>query len=163
MRYPDNFTQTLPLDVYETLHAWARYVGTDPDLAHLQGVMIPTREVERAVYVGERECVEVANAAGNLVLPWKHVAITELDETGSPVVRNQVHEMPEVTTPPEARMSRAQLGELGFTDYELGQLAKETLGIEYDHLAPGASRRREVFDLVMASAYEVSTRVQSTS
>lgn len=150
MKYGPNFVQHLDEQVLETLSPVARYVGHAVDLQHLRGIKIATRDVERLVYVGERENVEVEDLDGVPQCPWKHVYIVELDQDGQPVVDGYVNAPPLPTFGPRA-MSRADLASLGFTDAELDVLAREVLGERWQPDRPGLSdARRAMFDRVMA-------------
>lgn len=152
-RYPHNFTQTMPAEMYATLPKLATYEGDAPDLKHLLGLQIPTHEIERVVYVGERENVYVENADGVRSQPWKGVWITEFDAHGKPVVRGY-DEPPVKASDPAKTMSTADLAARGFTDATLGDLARELLGVSWepDRLGPSA-KRLAMYQRVMAAAH----------
>lgn len=149
MLYGPNFTQTMPLESYELFGDWARYFGEEPSLQHLKNVLIPTRQVERLIPVGERECVEVEHLeTGDLCAPWRGVYIIEHDEHGNPRLPEPSGERVREITDYSKHMTRALLAEKGYTDAELEALGRELLGEEYGEGNPGTARRREFYDRV---------------
>ena len=158
MRYPDTFTQSIEPDAFDTLPKFCTYEGDAPDLAHLRGLLIPTRDVERLVYVGEREFIWVDDPNRGHGLParwtpWKGVALTERDANGNVIVDGYVN-APPIPTFSDRAMSTAELAEMGMTDAALDRLSREHLGEPWEPDRPGLSdKRRDVFDRVMAALY----------
>lgn len=150
-RYPDNFVQSLEPEELERLPAFATYEGKAADLQHLTDMLIPTKDIEKVVYVGEREQVFVDMPDGTRRRPWAGCAITEYDPQGRVVVTGYDEPLPPPRGP--RAMSTADLGALGFTDDWLTQHAKRLLGETYTPDRPGPSDiRRDVFDRVIAAA-----------
>lgn len=147
-RYPDNYVQSLDPEAIAKLPEFASYEGDARDLKHLVGLMIPTADIEKVVYVGERENVWVEDAEGNRWRPWAGVWITELDANGEPVVRGYDEPLPKPTG--KNPMDRAELASLGFTDDSMAQALKEHLGEDYEADRPGPSqKRRDAFERLM--------------
>lgn len=148
MRYPPNFTQTMPLEAYDLLPEFAEYKGDDPELLQLRGIYFKTRDAEKLVFVGERENIYVTNGPnGEQSRPWIGVALTEHDAHGNVVVPDNYRPLPPKQRNP---MDRGELTSFGLTDAKLGELAFEHLGEKYTPDRPGPSQlRRDVYDRVM--------------
>lgn len=141
MRYPDNFKQDLHPEELAQLPEVCRYEGDAPDLQHLKGLLIPTVDVQRLVYVGERENIYVDFPDGTSGRPWLGAWITELDPQGKVIVRNDGG--PSKAPPKGARtMSTAELGALGYTDDDLARMAHEYLSEVWSPDRPGPSEKR---------------------
>lgn len=147
-RFPDNFTQNLSPEEFDYLPEWCSYEGTAPDLQHLRGLLIPTREVERVVYVGERENIWVT-LNGHRERPWFSVWIRELDADGQVIVRDLSANRCIAKRGPHA-MSAGELGAMNMSDADLDKLSREYLNKpwEPDSLCD-SDLRRERFDEVM--------------
>ena len=141
MRYPDRFKQDLPEEWYAELPKFCRYEGDAEDLIYLRGLLIPTKEVERLVYVGERENIYVYMQDGR-ARPWMSVAIVDIEDTLAP----SVEPLPSAV---HRGLGRYELAELGFTEAELVALAHDVgVRVPASTLLNDAERRR-VFDAVM--------------
>lgn len=139
----------MPEEDFASLPKMCSYEGSAHDLAHLRGLLIPTREVEKLVYVGERENIYVDDAELGRMRPWMHVAIIELDDAGNPITTGWTNAPPIGPQDPRA-YSTAHIASLGMTDEELVRLAKEHLNEDYEPDGPGPSmKRREVYDRVL--------------
>ncbi len=148
-RYPENFTQNLSPEEFDSLPEHVVYEGNARDLQHLRGLLIPTREAERLIYVGERGSLWATFADGHRERPWLNCYITELDADGKPVVRDSSGGERIVTPGPNA-MSTADLAKMGLTDTKLDALSQEVLGKPWEPDRLGKSDlRRERFDEVM--------------
>lgn len=153
MRYGPNFVQRIDPTHLATLSPVAQYIGDAADLQHLRGVPLKTAEVEKLIYVGERENVLVDDQHGLPSFPWRYIMITELDENGRAVVDGYVNAPPLPTYGPRA-MSAADLRSLGMTDADLDALAQHYLGERWEPDRPGPSdARRAMFDRVMAASF----------
>lgn len=145
--YPPNFIQSIHPKRLAELPPFATYEGTAPDLLHLRGLLIKTTDIEKVVYVGEREQVWVEREDGSRWRPWAGVWITELGPDGKPVVREDKHEPLPVHGP--RAMNTLDLSLTGWNDDELMKAAKK-LGIDYTPERVGKSDlRREVYDRVV--------------
>lgn len=150
-KMPGNVTQDLDAGELAELPSFCKYVGDDPALAHLRGLAIPTRDVQRLVYVGERENIWVDDGE-KAWRPWMGVDITERDDAGNVVVRNLAPEP--LPKPAKNPMNRAQLAAVGFTDATLGDAAQELLGETWDPPGPGdGDARRAMYERVLAAMY----------
>lgn len=155
MRMGSNFKQDLDDDALSRLPEWCSYEGDDPSLTHLIGLVLPTKDVQRLVYVGERENIWVEQPSGLRERPWLNVWITEYDAEGKVVTTGygEGEGGPLPVYGPNA-MSRADLSAMGFTDSELADLVKEVLGEVYKPDRSGPSDvRRDFFDRAMAKSF----------
>ena len=154
MKYGPNFKQDMPPEALAQLPEWCVYEGDAEDLRHLKGVLIPTADVERLVYVGEREGIWVVEKDGHRSRPWMGIWITEYDAKGNVVTKGYgdgTHKLPKYG--PNA-MSTADLSALGMTDSELAKAVKDEFGETYEPDRVGPSdRRRKFFDRLMAKWY----------
>jgi hypothetical protein len=141
-RYPERFSQSLAPEEYEHLPAFATYEGEAHDLRHLKGLLIPTRDIEKVVYVGERENVWVEDADGTRWRPWMGCWITELDAEGNVVMKGYGADADPIPYIGSNPMGLAELASLGWTDITLGQALKVHLGEQYEPDRPGASQKR---------------------
>lgn len=151
MRYP-NHKQDLDPAALGNLPEFCEYEGAAPDLQHLRGVLIPTKDAARLVYVGERENLWVTDSTGRW-RPWMGVAMTEVSpDTGAPVAPTYEYEsLPKAVE----GMSRADLARYGMTDADLEKAARELLGERW--VAPESGRaskeRQEIFDRVQTASH----------
>lgn len=140
--YPDHFVQSLDPEELSALPPLASYEGEARDLQHLRGLLIPTKDVEKVVYVGERENVWVEDADGNRWRPWMGCWIAELDAAGNVVTKGYGDDADPLPYLGPSPMDRAELARLGFTDHTLGEALKDHLGEEYEPDRSGASQKR---------------------
>jgi hypothetical protein len=150
MKYPDNYKQAMPENGYAQLPEYAEYDGSARDLIHLRGLEIPTKDVERVIYIGERENVFVI-LDDRRVYPWRSVWIQEYDADGNPVIDGYTNAppLPADTGDPRA-YSTAHIASLGMTDARLAELAEELLDETWEPAGPGPSlARREMYDRVL--------------
>lgn len=154
MRYGPNFIQSIDESEYENLPEHATYEGDAADLQHLVGRLIPTRDVEKVVYVGERENVWVTQPDGFRARPWYTCWIHELDANGNAIVDGYDEGAESIVERGENAMSRADLSAVGYTDDDLRKMAKEELGEVYNPDRSGPSDlRRSTYDRVMAKVF----------
>lgn len=146
-----NVVQSIDADELARLPPFAKYMGDDPALANLRGIAIPTSEVERLVYVGERENVWVDDGKDTW-RPWLGVEPTYLDDEGNVILPDYEEPDEPVQRDP---MDRAQLAAAGFTDASLDEAAQEVLGERWVPDRPGASdARRRMYQRVSAAFVE---------
>lgn len=148
-RYPDNFVQVLPAGVLETLPEFAEYDGPARDLQHLKGLLIPTKDIDKVVYVGERENIYVTMPDGIRKRPWLGCQIFEVDAQGNEVVRYNYEPLP--PEPPPGAMDRSELEELGWSDQELWDAAKELFGETHHYSKEASLERRRLWERVTAA------------
>ncbi|MBX3221918.1 MAG: hypothetical protein KF795_15485 [Labilithrix sp.] len=141
-RYASNFVQSLAAEEYARLPEFATYEGEADDLQHLKGLLIPTRDVEKVVYVGERENVWVEDAEGNRWRPWMGCWITEYDAAGNVVTKGYGADADPIPYIGPNPMARLELASLGFTDHTIAQALKEHLDQDYEPDRPGGSQKR---------------------
>ncbi len=79
------YTQDLPPEAIAKLPKFCEYLGEDPELAHLRGMLIETARVQEVIPAGEREGIWVTEKNGDRWKPWAGVWITEVDHEGKPV------------------------------------------------------------------------------
>lgn len=153
-RYPERFIQALAPEELDGLPPFASYEGEARDLQHLRGLVIPTKDVEKVVYVGERESVWVDDGDGNRWRPWMGCWITELDAEGNVVTKGYGADADPIPYIGPNPMDRAELASLGFTDHTLGEALREVGGEDYAPDRPGPSqKRRDAFDRLMAAIW----------
>lgn len=151
MRYPDNFKQDLPEEDLKRLPPFCSYVGNAEDLQYLKGKLIPTLDVQKLVYVGERESIVVELPDNPTFRPWKELYIIELDPFGEPVVDFKPG-APIVDVDPDTVMDVWELNSLGYTDSDLNDMAQEHLGESWEPGGRGTgSRRKALYDRVMSA------------
>ena len=154
MRYGPNFIQSIDESSYDDLPEHATYEGDAKDLQHLIGRLIPTRDVENVIYVGEREQVWVEMPDGSRRRPWYNCWIHELDGAGKVITKGYGADADPIVERGENAMSAGELSLLGFTDDDLRNMAKEELGEVYNPDRNGPSDlRRSTYDRVMAKVY----------
>jgi hypothetical protein len=150
------FSQSLSPETFDTLPKFCTWEGHEPELQHLKGLLIPTREVERVVPVGARENIWVVMPDGGRERPWLNCWVTEYDANGKEVIREAPSTKRRTRKVGPRAMGTAELGALGMTDHDLDQLSREVLGKPWEADSLGLSDLRrerfdEVFGILMAS------------
>lgn len=144
-----NVKQSLEPAEIAKLPSFAKYLGNDPALAHLRGLAIPTRDVERLVYIGERENVWVDDGKGNSWQPWKGAWITTYDDDGNLVWHHEP-----LPKPQKNPMGRDDLAAVGMTDASLDAASQELLGERWKPRGTAASdARRAMYERVLRAMY----------
>lgn len=159
MKYPPNFWQSLDEPSLRRLPPFCTYEGDDEELAHLVGKLIPTLDVEKVVYVGERDNVWCDNPSGDpeddRIRPWAGIQVVELGPDGKPIPETyEIEPLPDEVDP-ALEMWTDELGSLGMTDDDLARMAQELLGETWEPEGPGRvirKLRRALYDRVMAAA-----------
>ena len=147
--------QSIDANTLARLPRFAKYLGEDPRLANLQGIAIPTVDVEKVVPIGERENVWVDDGE-TAWRPWQNVYVADVDAEGNVVLDNwQENPLPTPQSP--TAMSAGELGAYCFSDADLDRMAQEILGERWVPDRPGPSdARRALFDRVMAFTGELA-------
>ena len=150
------FVQELYPEALAKLPKFCEYLGDEPSLRHLRGMLIETARVQEVIPAGDRDGIWVTEKNGDRWRPWIGVWITEVDHEGKPVPPSYEIE-PIVERGPNA-MSTGDLAKMGMTDESLRAHAKEFLGEGWEPDRPGPSdKRRELFDRVMVYYYGQGT------
>jgi hypothetical protein len=154
MKYGPTFKQDMDPHSIAQLPKLCEYVGLALDLQHLRGLEIPTADVEKLVYVGERDNIEVVLPTGDCTCPWRRVEITEYDANGKPIVDGYGRGVKAEAPDPKRTMSTAELAAVGLTDDTLDQMSRELLGEPWEPDRPGPSKKRlDHFIRVMDAAH----------